>query len=89
MLKSFTNQTPAVELAPIRINNIVAGVIKTNLWDNLSEEDRFKFYKYIEDSSLLKRVGEPEDIAQAFLYLIKQSYTTGQSLFIDGGAVLV
>lgn len=79
----------AVELAPTRVNNIAAGVIKTNLWDNLSEEDRLGFYKYIEDSSLLKRVGEPEDIAQTFLYLIKQPHVTGQSLIIDGGAVLV
>ncbi|URM35714.1 SDR family oxidoreductase [Flavobacterium anhuiense] len=87
-MDAFT-RAMAIELAPIRINNIAAGVIKTNLWDNLKEEDRIGFYKYIEDTSLLKRVGEPEDIAQAFLYLIKQPHTTGQSLIIDGGAVLV
>jgi hypothetical protein len=33
--------------------------------------------------------GEAEDIAQAFVYLMKQPYTTGQSLVTDGGAVLV
>lgn len=87
-MDAFT-RAMAVELAPIRVNNIAAGVIKTNLWNNLSEEDRNGFYKYIEDTSLLKRVGEPEDIAQAFIYLMKQSHTTGQSLVIDGGAVLV
>lgn len=87
-MDAFT-RAMAVELAPIRINNIAAGVIKTNLWDNLSEEDRNGFYKYMEDTSLLKRVGEPEDIAQAFVYLMKQPHTTGQSLVIDGGAVLV
>ena len=87
-MDAFT-RAMAVELAPIRVNNIAAGVIKTNLWDNLSEEDRNGFYKYMEDASLLKRVGEPEDIAQAFLYLMKQPHTTGQSLVIDGGSVLV
>lgn len=87
-MDAFT-RAMAVELAPIRVNNIAAGVIKTNLWNNLSETDREGFYKYLESTLLLKRVGEAEDIAQAFVYLMKQSYTTGQSLIIDGGAVLV
>ena len=87
-MDAFT-RAMAVELAPIRVNNIAAGVIKTNLWNNLSEEDRERFYKYLESTLLLKRVGEAEDIAQAFVYLMKQPYTTGQSLVTDGGAVLV
>ncbi|HTF30661.1 MAG TPA: SDR family oxidoreductase, partial [Flavitalea sp.] len=87
-MDAFT-RAMAVELAPIRVNNIAAGVINTNLWNNLSEADREGFYKYLESILLLKRVGEAEDIAQAFVYLMKQSYTTGQSLIIDGGGVLV
>lgn len=87
-MDAFT-RAMAVELAPIRINNIAAGVIKTNLWNNMNETDRGGFYEYLENTLLLKRVGEAEDIAQAFVYLMKQSYTTGQSLVIDGGAVLV
>jgi NAD(P)-dependent dehydrogenase (short-subunit alcohol dehydrogenase family) len=87
-MDAFT-RAMAVELAPIRVNNIAAGVIKTNLWNNLSEADREGFYKYLESTLLLKRVGEAEDIAQAFVYLMKQPYTTGQSLVTDGGAVLV
>jgi len=87
-MDAFT-RAMAVELAPIRVNNIAAGVIKTNLWNNLNEADREGFYKYLESTLLLKRVGEAEDIAQGFVYLMKQSYMTGQSLVIDGGAVLV
>ena len=87
-MDAFT-RAMAVELAPIRVNNIAAGVIRTNLWNNLSEEDRNGFYKHLESTLLLKRVGEAEDIAQAFVYLMKQPYTTGQSLVTDGGAVLV
>ena len=87
-MDAFT-RAMAVELAPIRVNNIAAGVIKTNLWNNLSDEDRNGFYKHLESTLLLKRVGEAQDIAQAFVYLMKQPYTTGQSLVIDGGAVLV
>ena len=87
-MDAFT-RAMAVELAPIRVNNIAAGVIKTNLWNNLSEEDRNGFYKHLESTLLLKRVGEAEDIARAFVYLMNQPYTTGQSLVTDGGAVLV
>jgi len=87
-MDAFT-KAMAVELAPIRVNNIAAGIIDTNLWSNLSEEERSGFFTHLENTLLLKRVGEPEDIAQAFVYLMKQTYTTGQSLIVDGGAVLV
>lgn len=87
-MDAFT-RAMAVELAPIRVNNIAAGIIDTNLWNNLSEADRGSFFNHLENTLLLKRIGQPEDVAQAFVYLMKQSYTTGQSLIIDGGAVLV
>lgn len=87
-MDAFT-RAMAVELAPIRVNNIAAGVTKTNLWNNMSNDDRKGFYNYLKSSLLLKRIGEAEDIALAFVYLMKQPYTTGQSLVIDGGGVLV
>jgi len=79
----------AVELAPIRVNSVVPGVIKTNLWNSMPEADRENLYKNMGDSLLVKRVGEAEDIALAFLYLMKQHYGSGQNLIVDGGAVLV
>jgi NAD(P)-dependent dehydrogenase (short-subunit alcohol dehydrogenase family) len=87
-MDAFT-KAMAIELAPIRVNNIAAGVIDTNLWGNMDDADREGFFKHLENTLLLKRVGKPEDIAQAFIYLMKQTYATGQSLVIDGGAVLV
>lgn len=79
----------AVELAPIRVNSVMPGVVKTNLWDSMSDQDRESLYKNTGDAMLVKRVGESEDIALAFLYLMKQNFGTGQNLIIDGGAVLV
>jgi NAD(P)-dependent dehydrogenase (short-subunit alcohol dehydrogenase family) len=79
----------AVELAPIRVNCVVPGVVKTNLWDSMSDVDREALYKNTGDALLLKRVGEADDIALAFTYLIKQQYGTGQNIVVDGGAVLV
>jgi len=79
----------AVELAPVRVNCVVPDVVRTNLWNGFPEAEREQFYKSVGDSLLVKRVGEPEDIAQAFVYLMKQQFGTGESLVIDGGALLV
>jgi NAD(P)-dependent dehydrogenase (short-subunit alcohol dehydrogenase family) len=79
----------AVELAPIRVNAVVPGVIKTNLWGSMNEADREGLFKSQADALLLKRVGEAEDIALAFLYLMKQQFGTGQNIIVDGGAVLI
>jgi len=79
----------AIELAPIRVNSVVPGVVRTNLWNSMTEADRENLYKTVGDSLLVRRVGEAEDIARAFLYLMKQQFGTGQNIVIDGGAVLV
>jgi NAD(P)-dependent dehydrogenase (short-subunit alcohol dehydrogenase family) len=79
----------AVELAPIRVNSVVPGVIETNLWNSMSEKDKASFYQSIADTLLLGRVGQAEDVALAFVYLMKQSFGTGQNLVVDGGTLLV
>lgn len=79
----------AVELAPVRVNCVVPGVVRTPLWDSMPETSREKLYQYVSDSVLLKRVAEAEDIAKGFIYLMEQDHATGQSLLIDGGTVLV
>lgn len=79
----------AVELAPIRVNVVLPGVIKTNLWDSMPEKERQNFYESVSKSLLVKRVGEAEDIAQTYIFLMKQSFATGQTFVIDGGTVLV
>ncbi len=79
----------AVELAPIRVNSVMPGVIKTNLWNSMSTEAREGLYKQVQDSYLVKRAGEAEDVALAHIYLMKQRFVTGQNLILDGGAVLI
>lgn len=79
----------AVELAPIRVNSIAPGVTKTDLWNSMSEAEKENLYKTVGASLPLQRVGEPEDIALAFVYLMKQQFGTGQNILVDGGTVLV
>jgi len=79
----------AVELSPIRVNCVMPGVIKTPLWNSLPEVDRNALYTNTANNLLVKRVGESADVAKGFIYLINQSFATGQTLVIDGGTLLV
>jgi NAD(P)-dependent dehydrogenase (short-subunit alcohol dehydrogenase family) len=87
-MEGFT-RAMAIELAPVRVNLVAPGVVKTNLWSGMTETERESLYQSVGQTLPVKRVGEAEDIAQAYLYLMKQTYTTGQTLFIDGGNILV
>jgi len=87
-MEGFT-RAMAVELAPIRVNAVAPGVVRTNLWNSLPEGDRQNLYTNLGNSLLVRRVGEAEDIALSFVYLMKQAFGTGQVLVVDGGTVLV
>ena len=79
----------AIDLAPIRVNAVCAGMVKTDLWNSILEADREAMYKEVGSKLLTGRVGEAEDIAEAYLFLMKGNYTTGQVIVVDGGNVLV
>jgi NAD(P)-dependent dehydrogenase (short-subunit alcohol dehydrogenase family) len=79
----------AVELAPIRVNAVCPGVVKTELWSGMSQSNRAAMYRDIGQKLPVGRVGEADDLAQAYLYLMREGYSTGQVIVVDGGAVLV
>ena len=79
----------AVELAPIRVNAVSPGVVRTNLWNNMQEKDREAMYENVGNHLLVGRVGEACEVARAYLFLMQEGYSTGQTVVLDGGAVLV
>ena len=79
----------AVELAPIRVNAVCPGVVRTELWNDMTESDRDALYRNVAQSVPVGRVGEPEDLAQTYIYLMREGYSTGQVIVVDGGHVLV
>src|SRR5258708_35344978 len=79
----------AVELAPIRVNGVSPGVVRTNLWQSMNADARAHLYESVGKSLLVGRVGEACEIARAYLFLMQEGYGTGQILVLDGGAVLV
>lgn len=70
----------------VRVNVICPGTIQTPLWQPRLEADPQLFEK-LADWYPLGRVGQPEDVAQAALYLASDaaSWVTGISLVVDGG----
>src|SRR6267143_5178495 len=79
----------AVELAPIRVNAVCPGVVRTNLWQSMNADAREHLYESVGNSLPVGRVGEPYDIAQAYLFLMQEGFSTGQTVVVDGGTVLV
>ncbi|ALL24025.1 SDR family oxidoreductase [Bacillus tropicus] len=72
----------AVELAPIRVNVVSPGTIRREHEQN---ENRLTAYEAYKSLSLVKRPGHNDEIAHTVLYLMQNSFTTGNVLFPDGG----
>ena len=80
----------AVEWGPhnIRVNAIAPGLVKTDfakaLWENP------KLLAHAEATTPLRRIGEPEDIAGAAVFLASKAgaWMTGHQIVIDGGITI-
>jgi NAD(P)-dependent dehydrogenase (short-subunit alcohol dehydrogenase family) len=79
----------AVELAPLRVNAVSAGIVRTDLWSPIPTAEREAMFQQFAQTLPVKRIAEPADIAQAFVYLMRNGFSTGTVLLVDGGAVLV
>jgi NAD(P)-dependent dehydrogenase (short-subunit alcohol dehydrogenase family) len=80
-------RTLAVDLSPgVRVNATAPGLVKTQLARALWEPAE----RAIADHTPLKRLGEPQDIANAAIFLASDlsSWMTGQTVVVDGGALL-
>lgn len=75
----------AVDMAPIRVNLVAPGVIKTEAMKNAPQQA----LQALARATTIKRLGRPEDIAEAYLYLMKDGYVTGSIIESNGGRLLV
>jgi NAD(P)-dependent dehydrogenase (short-subunit alcohol dehydrogenase family) len=78
----------ALELAPVRVNAISPGVIATPLWNYLPEEKRNAIFEGAASKLPVRRVGQPQDIANAALFLMTTPFATGSTVRVDGGGVI-
>jgi NAD(P)-dependent dehydrogenase (short-subunit alcohol dehydrogenase family) len=79
----------AIELAPIRVNAVLPGMVVTDLWSGIPSEAREHIFRETAAKLPVGRVGRPADVAEAYLSFLRSDYTTGQSVVADGGGTLV
>ncbi|WP_372411731.1 SDR family oxidoreductase [Streptomyces luteireticuli] len=79
----------AVELAPVRVNAVRLGMVRTPLWSHMQEDEREEMYAHIGRSLPTGRVGGAEEAAEAYLFLMNQRFATGSVVTVDGGGLLV
>lgn len=77
----------AVELSPIRVNVVSPGIIDTALFDWMGN-DKPERVAAMTQGQLVRRIGRPEEVASALVYLMLNGYATGTTVDVDGGQLL-
>lgn len=75
----------AKELKPVRINAVSPGVVDTAWWDFLPQAAKAETFAQFSQQIAVGRVAQPEEIAQAILFVAGNGYMTGKVVGIDGG----
>jgi NAD(P)-dependent dehydrogenase (short-subunit alcohol dehydrogenase family) len=76
----------AIDLAPTRVNTISPGVIDTPMWDRMGEAAKRAMYDKAAATLPAGRIGYPQDVGHAMLFLMTNPFMTGAVVSLDGGA---
>jgi NAD(P)-dependent dehydrogenase (short-subunit alcohol dehydrogenase family) len=79
----------ALELAPVRVNVVSPGWIDTPVWDTLAGDSKVERLAAMAERLPVRRIGQPADIANAFVALMRNGFITGTVVHVDGGHRLV
>lgn len=79
----------ALELAPVRVNAVSPGWVDTPIWDTFAGDAKHDRLAAMAERLPGGRVGDPADIARAFVAVMENRFITGTVLHVDGGHRLV
>ncbi|KAJ9611526.1 hypothetical protein H2200_004710 [Cladophialophora chaetospira] len=79
----------AFDLAPIRVNCVAPGIIEKDLWQGMGEEGKKAFFAAHESKIPTGKVGQPEDLAEAYLYCLRDANATGIVVNSNSGTFLM
>lgn len=83
----------ALELAPTRVNALSPGWVDTPLWDEIAPvvagKPKETVFAQFASRLPVRRVGKPEDLGHAAVFLMENEFSTGSTLHVDGGHRLV
>jgi NAD(P)-dependent dehydrogenase (short-subunit alcohol dehydrogenase family) len=75
----------AVELGPIRVNVVSPGWVDSPIWEFVAGEATAATLEAMAKRLPVGRVGKTDDIADAICFLMRNTFTTGTVLHVDGG----
>ncbi|KAH6684821.1 short-chain dehydrogenase [Plectosphaerella plurivora] len=79
----------AVDLKPLRVNVVCLGAIHTELFSAFGADQLPAALEGFKKQSLTNTVGQPEEAAETYLYLMKNTFVTGATEIVDGGLMVV
>ncbi|CEJ86920.1 hypothetical protein VHEMI04247 [[Torrubiella] hemipterigena] len=78
----------ASDLRPVRVNCVTPGVIRTEMFDGMPAEHLPMIMDTMAKESILGTVGTPQEIAEAYLYCMKDSFATSIVIESSGGRLV-
>jgi NAD(P)-dependent dehydrogenase (short-subunit alcohol dehydrogenase family) len=78
----------ALALSPVRVNTVSPGLIDTPIRASLPADKKKAMLEHAAATLPARRVGQAEDVADAILMLMTNPFTTGSTLFVDGGGMI-
>lgn len=79
----------ALDLKPTRVNLISPGIVVTEMWDRMPKEQRDAFLEELKRGTTTGELGRPEDVAEAYLYCMRDRNVTGSLIGTNGGGLLM
>jgi NAD(P)-dependent dehydrogenase (short-subunit alcohol dehydrogenase family) len=75
----------AVELGPIRVNAVSPGWVDSPIWKHVAGDAKAATLDAMAKRLPVGRIGQPDDIASAIRFLMRNGFVTGTVLHVDGG----
>ncbi|EXJ72510.1 uncharacterized protein A1O5_05015 [Cladophialophora psammophila CBS 110553] len=78
----------AVDLRPVRVNCICPGPTRTELFNGFPDEVLLPLLERYQSSTMTRTIGNPEDIAETYLYCMRDTFVDGTVIHSSGGCLL-
>lgn len=78
----------AVDITPIRVNAVAPGITVTEMVADTGEEMASQIYALASRQCLVGRPASPDEVAEAYVYLMKDTNATGASVKTSGGSIV-
>jgi len=79
----------ALDLKPLRVNLVSPGGVRTELWNNIPEQTRETMLEGMGKKTATGTIASPEDVAEAYLYCMRDHNVTGSVVSTNGGSLIM